>query len=457
MQTGRFAPWPVQTYQRHRNEPPTGMQENSPGESSEIWLDFAPAVQYTAEMPDLKVSGSYGTTALERRIEQVARTLRNSLGVVLDNLPGAPHRPQELARALKLNKTLSSRLAKAARTPDALASAHSMPGPHGLRMFLKAAAKQGVSRDAIVAAEEAVSSFDQLIRRDIGDRAAFDAMVSDSFPHARKKFETYHKQAMFKAVANLKGVTVDVYLRTYLLHPGHDPLHHDYAMILGLLGLRRLRPRAVVQVSNVHLAPDADADTRYTLDGELAEGVDGLLLEPYCSVPRSRLLVRHVGSSMHYVLGGDQMGRNSAVDIVIGELDRAFFKRRQFPERHRKSAATAEIEQPAQTLVFDMLLHKDVWPGCEPELLMYDMVVRGPADPNDPARAIDRLDLDESIQYLGEDATRFRVPEVPRYVDMLKHVCDRLNWNCREFRGYRCRIHYPFYGSQLCMAFDPPS
>ena len=394
---------------------------------------------------------------IEKRIDRVMRTLTTSLRSVLDSLPERPHRPQELAATLTLNKTLSSRLGRAIRSADPLASAHFMPGPEGLRIVLSAAAKRGVSRAVIAEAEEAVSAFDQLIHRDVGDSAALEAFISDTLPSARQKFEMYNKQAMFKAAGNLKGVTVDVFLRTYLIHPGADPARHDYAMILGLLGLRRLRPRAVVQVSNEHMTGDERRDTRLTLDDQPAEDIDGLLLERYCSPTLSDLMVRHTGPSMQYVLAGEQLGPDSAVDMVIGEVNRAFFKRYQYTERPRRSAATAEVEQPAKTLIFDVLLHEDVWPGCVPELCMYDMIVRGPADPNDPGRAIDRLDLDESTRYLGEDATRFRTSEVPFYVDMLRHVCDKLGWDCRKFRGHRCRIRYPFYGSQICMVFAPPS
>jgi hypothetical protein len=396
------------------------------------------------------------TAAIERRIDHVMRTLRASLGAVLASLPGDPHRPQELARLLKLNKTLSSRLSRAVRTPDPLASAHVMPGPEGLRIVLKAAARKGVSAETIAAAEGAVTAFDQLIRRDAGDRGALDAIISDALPHARQRFEMYNKQAMYKAVANLKGATASVNLRTYLVHPGDNPARHDYAMILGLLGLRRLRPRAVAQVSNVHLTANGRTDARHTLDGRPVEGIDGLLLEPYCSLPLSKLVVRHMGSSIHYILEGEQMGPNSGVDVVIAEVNRGFFKRHQLPGGRRRSAGSAEVEQPVKTLIFDMLLHEQVWPECEPELNMYDMVVRGPADPNDPSRDIDRLDLAESIQFLGHGVTRFRVAEIPNYLEMLGNVCGKMGWDPKKFRGYRCRIDYPFYSSQICMVFDPP-
>ncbi|MFH1748750.1 MAG: hypothetical protein ABIG44_17075 [Planctomycetota bacterium] len=382
--------------------------------------------------------------------------LRDSLATVLDDLPGGPHRPQELARLLKLNKTLSSRIGKAVRTRDPLASCNVMPGPEGLRMVLKACAKKGASRESIDAAEGAIHAFDRLIRHDLGDRAALDAIVSDSLPHARKNFEMSNRRAMYKAVANLKGVTAKACLRTYLVHPSDDPVRHDYAMVLGLLGLRRLRPRAVVQVSNIHLARNGGNDARLTLDGQAVESVDGLLLKPYCSPALSRLVVRHVGASMQYVLEGEEMGLSSAVDVVIGEVNRAFFKRYRTAEGRRSTGAFTEVEQPMKTLVFDMLLHEDVWPGCTPELRIYDMVVRGPADANDPTRDIDRLETAESIEFLDHDVARFRAAEIPEYVDMLRLVCGKLGWDGKKFRGYRCRIRYPFYGSQVCMDFNPP-
>ena len=32
-----------------------------------------------------------------------------------------------------------------------------------------------------------------------------------------------------------------------------------------------------------------------------------------------------------------------------------------------------------------------------------------------------------------------------------------LGWDDRAFRGYRCAIDYPVYGSQVSLAFDPPA
>jgi hypothetical protein len=38
---------------------------------------------------------------------------------------------------------------------------------------------------------------------------------------------------------------------------------------------------------------------------------------------------------------------------------------------------------------------------------------------------------------------------------MVRHVCDQLGWDSTLFRGYRCRVDYPVYGTQVNMVFQP--
>ena len=110
---------------------------------------------------------------------------------------------------------------------------------------------------------------------------------------------------------------------------------------------------------------------------------------------------------------------------------------------------------PAKVLVYDLLTHEDVAPEVDPSLFIYNTAFDGAADVNDPARDIDRLDLCEGIQHLGTGINKFRNPEMPHYVELLEHICERLGWDADRFRGYRCRVEYPIFGTQVTMAFHP--
>jgi len=107
-------------------------------------------------------------------------------------------------------------------------------------------------------------------------------------------------------------------------------------------------------------------------------------------------------------------------------------------------------------MVYDLILHKNVFPGASPELYIYNTAFDGVADVNNADRDIDRLDLHETIQHMGAGITNFTNPEMPRYTDLLAHSWSKLGWNGADFRGYRSRIEYPIFGTQITLAFDPP-
>lgn len=393
---------------------------------------------------------------IEAKIEHVIRTLRHCLDAVLQGLPDRPRRSSELASSLKLSKTLSNRLHKALGLADPFGTAHVMPGPEALRMVLEAAARNGGQRSTIAAAEQAVSAFEQLIQHDTGGRNGLDAIISASLPDARRSFELASKQAMFKGAANLKGAMIETHCTTCLVHPGEDAERHDVVILMGLRGLRRIRPGALVQVSNRYAGPDGGEGVGLTLNGKRVETLDGLLLKPYCSLPLPKLDTYQAGVYSQYVVADEWFGPDSAVDITLAEVRRAALIRYQPADGHRTSGIAADVEQPAKTLVFDFLLHEEVWPDSRPELRIYDTVTRGRVNPNDRGRDIDLLDLAESIEFLGRGPAKFRAAEIPDYPAMLRYVCGKLGWNVEAFRGYRCCIQYPFYGSQVCMVFDPP-
>ena len=47
-----------------------------------------------------------------------------------------------------------------------------------------------------------------------------------------------------------------------------------------------------------------------------------------------------------------------------------------------------------------------------------------------------------------------RTADIPRYVDLLKHVFTSLGRAPDDYHGYRARIDYPVYGSQVCQVFQ---
>src|SRR5688572_16184972 len=91
------------------------------------------------------------------RLQELGVSLRSSLIDVLNKAGGASVRPVALAKLLKLDDSLAARLLRSTRASDPLSSLRELPAPQGLRLFLEAAARYGVSASVRQPADDAVN------------------------------------------------------------------------------------------------------------------------------------------------------------------------------------------------------------------------------------------------------------------------------------------------------------
>lgn len=396
---------------------------------------------------------------LEPLARGVGARLLESLGALLAAIPGHPHRPQALATRLGVDKVLTSRLLKALRGGDPIEVLAHAPGPDPLRRVLRSARRVGVGAVELDAARDAIDAFEGLIRDELGDRSALATMVAAWLPAAREEFELRRKQAAYKAISQLKGVTANLDASAVVLHPGASGDRLDVLWCMGLFGLRRLRPDARVKFATRRLGTqELNAGPRrpMNLAGIPVDGIDRTRLDAYCSQPTVPLVAHRYGDVVHYTLGGESFGPGSGVDLVFAELNLDEMSCPKPPDPPRSGFVFAEVGTPSRSLSFDVFVHEDVYGGIEPELVLHDTAIGGVADPFDPARDIDRLEMIESLDFLGRGLERCSLPEAPKHRRMLEEVFAARNWDPREFRAYRVRIEYPIYGSQVTVAFAVP-
>jgi hypothetical protein len=396
------------------------------------------------------------SSALEVRIVRSGDDLLRSLTALMDTIPGKPQCPQALADTLGIDKVLASRMLKAVRAADPIAALHRMPGPEPLRRVVNAAGNLGAPAELIASASAAVADFEQLIRQEFGDRGSLDAIVSGWIPQARREFEIRRKQSAFRAMSQLRCVEADALMATVFLHPSSDGENLDVVWLIGLKGVRRLRPGAVVKLASRKIDPSNPARKPCTLEGRHVEDYAGLLLSEFCSSPTPALNIHRTDTVVHYSLAGDAFGPGSAVDLSYAEVNRAEINRYARPGPTRRAYVFAEASVPASVLQFDAIVHEDVYPGDPPGVRFYDTSFEGIASVNDRSRDIDRLDVHETVENMGTGLARFRSADIPRYSEMLARVCRELRWDERRLRGYRCRVEFPVYGSQVTMDFAIP-
>jgi len=391
--------------------------------------------------------------ALEAEIVSIGSSLVSTLQAVVQTVRTTGSGPIALASALGLDKVLASRVLKALRAGDAIASMFFMPGPDPLRTMVRAASKRGVPPAVCDAAAEAVDRFEWLIQKQVGDRSLLDSILSAWIPEGRAEFELRRKQAAFKAMSQLKGAQADTILATCILAPSRDPELMDVIWVHGLTGLHRVRPGVTVKIASRRMSSEPKARRPMDLHLQEIDGTAAPLVEEFCSQPVPPVGVHRVQDAMFYTLGGDGFGAASAVDVYFAEVNLAEIK-------SNPAAVTAgwyffaEAAVPAKALQFDMVVHHDLFGGADPSLRLHDTVLEGVADVFDPRRDLDRFEMVERIQSLGRGPAQIRSARAPAYSQLMRMVCEQLGYDLSAFRSYRCAIDYPVYGSQVSMLFE---
>lgn len=399
---------------------------------------------------------------LETRISRTGHELVSAVEGLLDTLPPSARRPADLARAFRINKDLSSRLLIALGKRDALAAAYYMPGPEALRKLVQTAATRGTPQPVVQRLKAAVEDFELLVREQGGGRGSLAAIISAWVPEARARFELENKQAAFRSMAHLRGSAAETMVQAAFVHPSEQVGRVDGLGLVGYAGLRRLRPGAPIHISTLRAGMAAERESPFTVAGDRVDAMSAdTLLREFCSTPTPEILIRPAGSVVHYLVAGDHVGIAGAIDLFLGEYTPAVFGMgpimREDGGGPRRNSVAADIEVCAEELVFDAFVHKDVWPGADPDVVVYDTSMGGRVNPNDLERDIDIMDVLETPLSLGTGLRSCRIASVPRYVDMLRSVCSQRGWNENDFRCYRCHSQYPVYGTQVHFVFTPPN
>lgn len=405
---------------------------------------------------------------LRRQVERVGTQLADSFSRLLSTLSSHSKGPRALANHLGITTVTASRLLKGIAQTEAVAVIQQVPGAPPMRDTIEAAREQGAPGALASAARAAVDSFEELIRTQAGDRRSLNAMISDWLPESRRELEARSRQSIFKGISELKGVSCDLILAPMILHAAPDD-RIDVIAIEVILGLDRLRPDANVQLGMVRPldaqsepSPSAPAPARgpLTLDGEpIADGLHSARLDEFCTAAPAPLVAKRVGDGVQYILGDSGCGASARLDLVLAQLHPS-----EIPDVTKRSTppllppSMAYIPAaPAKTLMLDIIVHRDVYAGWLPELMVYDIAYRGPVVSGSVEREFDLLRVSESVEHLGPRSPRWRCARFPRYLELLDTCFDKTGWDAREFQAYRVRMVYPLHGTQVGVAFRPPS
>lgn len=364
-------------------------------------------------------------------------------------LPGQPQRPMDLARAVNADKSVAHRLVTAISKGAHLGMLITIPGPAPLLEIIQAARRLGVPATLCAETTEAVGRFDSLVQELAGDRATFDAMMSEWVEDARSHVDTAARQMIFRGMKHVHGVAAETSYTAFLIHPSQtSPDRADLMTLDGLIGLHRVRSGGnlvVAKTSDLAVSVSVVDSTRR-------------LLQEYCSKPVPAFKTSGPITALTCVMDWEgRLGHRQTCDVVVGEVDRGLLGyHRSKPEREFGGLGCCPWV-PVREAIVDLLLHRDVFTTCIPNFIMSRTGIHGMIDPNDPSRLHDRIRFDCQMQAFSVGgASQMSTPEVPFHRRMLEGQTSSVGWKLSEFRAFRVRVDYPIFDTQLMYIVPVP-
>ncbi|MCA9312140.1 MAG: hypothetical protein KDA21_13085, partial [Phycisphaerales bacterium] len=283
-------------------------------------------------------------------------------------------RPQDVARQFGLNKNLTWKVARILGTDNAFEAVPLIPGSGGLDILLNAMAKAGAPERAVRHVREAVGEFDQMVEIHTGDRATLElALDSMAAGWNSERLERSRKMA-FLGTSGLWGAQARVRLSCNLIAPNDkDPDRLDLALVGGIVGFRRLRAGTTWPLFRIHMYRDDGSiieEQSQPIDPRGDNGAGLRMLPDFCTAGLPEIGAVRDGQELVYELADGPVGNLGTFDCFFGEYSRASVPRHR-DESNRFGELGSLITMPIETLIFDLLVHRDLEFAANPEVLVF--------------------------------------------------------------------------------------
>jgi hypothetical protein len=390
---------------------------------------------------------------------RVVHGLRGALRDVIERASSTPNlRASQLADALDLDRHLAWKISKVIGLQDPFAASQFVPGRGGIRILLAAARRHRVPEDVVEAAGAAFEEFRRVMKSHAGDRQTFNAMLAGHTTRSEARADLEHRKGAFQHNSYIWGVQARTHLSSFILRASEiRPGYYDSVTLRGFIDLRWIRPDVSWRIRRMcavddygRVCADFQRHALSPLTAAESGGAEVPLLREFCSQPVPKLRAPDgAPANTSYQLVEGSVGNSGSLTCLLGEIGRGV-EPYTGGEKYARLVLATEVRTPAETLVFDLIVHRGMLGRLNPTAHMFgDLFDRGF---NDPPVEADRLPLAEQVEYLGSGADALSTPEVPRYPEMVRFAFDRVGWPESEFDVYRLRIAYPPIPSTVWIA-----
>ena len=416
----------------------------------------APAARILAAVP-----ASSATHDFAADCRSAARALRDSLRSLYASVGADPMRPQEVSRRFKLNKNLTWKIAKVLQTHDPLEAVPLVPGGEGLGILLAAMEAAGAAAPALADVRARMADFDRMIETHVGDRGTLELLM-DGITRTGKPLELSRKLA-FRGNSGVWGIQARVRSMTQFLAPNaRNPAMLDFAIVAGWHDIRRLRSAQGWPV--FRFLKQGREGTELTaprviepVEPPAAPDDPSLMMRSFCSPPDAAVRTVRTESSVQHELADGPIGQRGAMTLVFGLIERAAHSRyAEQPDGETEwGEMSALVTMPAEHLMIDLLVHRDLMDGFEPEAVVYGRPF-GTLPLDHASREHYRLPIEGTLDRLDPAGGGMASDLVPDEDRIVRTTVARAGWRLEDFTAFRVQVQYPPMPSTVMVRYALP-
>ncbi len=391
----------------------------------------------------------------EEHYANTVRRLRGSLIEAYQQVGADSESPREAARTLGIDKNLTWKLGRIINEDHIERVAASIPGASAVQKVIDAFKNSGLNPELIQRLENAFNEFDHMVEIHTGDREALGLLL-DSMAFSGSDRLVKSRKLAFKGNSGIWGAQSRVRINTSFIAPNRkNPDLLDYAQVGGYMDLQRLRVNGAWPMFRLRYFNDDGS----AIDPAMGSLIDDFnpetphLLDQFTSGQTPRLETKEIASGLVYELAGGPVGKTGQCSVCYGYADEASLSRYQ--DQHNKlGEVLCLINLPIETLLMDLLVHKDVAAQIDPQAVVYGRA-SGDLNEHEQRDARFQLPINESLTRLGLNPI-LATPHVPRYNELTTLAFERCGFDPAEFIGWRLVVPYPPMTSTVAIRFELP-
>ncbi len=403
-------------------------------------------------------------TDLMSDVERVMGELRSASSALIAGVShssGRPvHKATDLQRALGLRATVAWQLFRIARAENPIQEVEAVPGPLAIKRVVEAARASGVAESRLEKLTNSIEAFMRLVQTHAGSRKAFNSMVASLGTSAEEVIDLAGRRAAFNANSYIWGLRARACLWSTTYFPGKSPDHICAASLRGPIGVSRLRSNAPYIVSG-YVAFERDSEEQASQPEPLGSpddptSPDPRLLVPFCTRPLPRISSTLTdGQFVVTEMPPGPVGNSGAANILLADVTRDSRWRHEGEDKPH-IVNSMGVATPFEVLVVDTMFHHSMFGRLTPRPRMFGRHSFPLGIKPHLYHETDTLPVALHASYLGRGLSVLESPDIPRYVEMYAHICEKLGLDPQEFDVYRCRVEYPILHAHVGVWFDLP-